>query len=36
LAVPLHVHALPASEVVEIMKKKNLDRFETVAKNLEQ
>jgi len=35
LAVPLHIHAMPASERVEIKKKKNLDRFESVAKNLE-
>ena len=35
LAVPLNFAALPASETVEILKKKNLERFETVAKNLE-
>lgn len=35
LFVPLNYSSLELSERVELMKKKNLDRFETAAKNLE-
>lgn len=35
LYVPLHFSSLEMSERVELMKQKNLNRFETAAKNLE-